>query len=165
MIIRIFPRTRTLTWSRQSPFRRAAKSGFATDTSGCTAPTWLRDTPTAGAVVRVVDRAGGFLARAFFSDQSQIALRVLTRHDVPVDRQFWRSRLEQALAFRSTIRIDANAYRLVHGEGDLHAVADRRSVRRLPRRPGAVAGKRSRASGDRRAARGARTSEGHPRAQ
>ena len=72
-----------------------------------------------GAVVRVVDRAGGFLARAFFSDRSQIALRVLTRHDVPVDRPFWRSRLEQARAFRSKIRIDANAYRLVHGEGDL----------------------------------------------
>ena len=73
----------------------------------------------AGAVVRVVDRAGGFLARAFFSDKSQITLRVLTRHDVPVDRAFWRSRLEHARAFRSKIRIDANAYRLVHGEGDL----------------------------------------------
>jgi 23S rRNA (cytosine1962-C5)-methyltransferase len=72
-----------------------------------------------GAVVRVVDRAGRFLARAFFSDRSQIALRVLTRNDVPVDRPFWRSRLEQAASFRARLRIDADAYRLVHGEGDL----------------------------------------------
>ena len=72
-----------------------------------------------GAVVRVVDRAGRFLARAFFSDKSQITLRVLTRHDVPIDRLFWRARLEQAFSFRARLNIKANAYRLVHGEGDL----------------------------------------------
>ena len=72
-----------------------------------------------GAVVRVAAPNGRFLARAFFSDRSQITLRILTRHDVPVDRAFWRSRLEQALAFRERMDIDANAYRLVHGEGDL----------------------------------------------
>ena len=72
-----------------------------------------------GAVVRVVSPNGRFLARAFFSDRSQITLRILTRHDVPVDRGFWRSRLEQAITFRDTLDIDASAYRLVHGEGDL----------------------------------------------
>ncbi|HET9467772.1 MAG TPA: class I SAM-dependent rRNA methyltransferase [Vicinamibacterales bacterium] len=72
-----------------------------------------------GAVVRVNGPNGRFLARAFYSDRSQITLRILTRHDVPVDRAFWRSRLQQAMAFRETLGIDANAYRLVHGEGDL----------------------------------------------
>ena len=48
-----------------------------------------------GAVVRVTATNGRFLARAFYSDQSQITLRILTRHDVAVDRAFWRSRLEQ----------------------------------------------------------------------
>jgi 23S rRNA (cytosine1962-C5)-methyltransferase len=72
-----------------------------------------------GAVVRVVSPNGRFLARAFYSDRSQIVLRVLTRHDVPVDRGFWRSRIEQAISFRRTLGIDATAYRLVHGEGDL----------------------------------------------
>ena len=73
----------------------------------------------AGAVVRVVGPGGRFLARAFFSDRSQITLRILTKHDVPVDRGFWRARLEQAASFRGRLDIDANAYRLVHGEGDL----------------------------------------------
>jgi 23S rRNA (cytosine1962-C5)-methyltransferase len=72
-----------------------------------------------GAVVRVAAPNGRFLARAFYSDRSQITLRILTRHDVPVDRRFWRSRLEQAMSFRKTLDIDASAYRLVHGEGDL----------------------------------------------
>ena len=72
-----------------------------------------------GAVVRVASPNGRFLARAFYSDRSQITLRVLTRHDVAVDRAFWRSRIEQALAFRERMDIDANAFRLVHGEGDL----------------------------------------------
>lgn len=72
-----------------------------------------------GAVVRVVGPAGRFLARAFYSDRSQITLRILTQHDVPVDRSFWRSRLLQAFTFRERLAIDATAYRLVHGEGDL----------------------------------------------
>ena len=46
-------------------------------------------------------------------------MRILTRHDVPVDRAFWRARLERAIAFRETLGVDATAYRLVHGEGDL----------------------------------------------
>ena len=72
-----------------------------------------------GAVVRVVGPDGRFLARAFLSDRSQIVLRILTRHDVPVDAEFWRARLQQAIAFRRQLHIDASAYRLVHGEGDL----------------------------------------------
>jgi 23S rRNA (cytosine1962-C5)-methyltransferase len=72
-----------------------------------------------GQVVRVVGPRGRYLARALFSDRSQITLRVLTEHDVPIDRAFWRSRLEQAIRFRGVLDIDASAYRVVHGEGDL----------------------------------------------
>ncbi len=73
----------------------------------------------AGDVVKVTSQAGRFLARAFFSDQSQITLRIVTQHDVPVDKEFWRARLKQAVSFRESLAIDASAYRLVHGEGDL----------------------------------------------
>jgi 23S rRNA (cytosine1962-C5)-methyltransferase len=73
----------------------------------------------AGDVVKVTSQAGRFLARAFFSDQSQITLRIVTQHDVPVDTEFWRARLKQAISFRESLAIDASAYRLVHGEGDL----------------------------------------------
>jgi 23S rRNA (cytosine1962-C5)-methyltransferase len=72
-----------------------------------------------GAVVRVANRSGRFLARAFYSSQSQITLRILTQHDMPVDRAFWQRRIEQAMTFRDRLNIDATAYRLVHAEGDL----------------------------------------------
>src|SRR3954469_12421299 len=69
-----------------------------------------------GDVVRVMGQRGRFLAKALYSDRSQITLRVLTQRDVAIDRAFWRQRLEQAIAFRSRLNVDATAYRVVHGE-------------------------------------------------
>ncbi|HWW82729.1 MAG TPA: class I SAM-dependent rRNA methyltransferase [Vicinamibacterales bacterium] len=63
------------------------------------------------------------LGRALFSDRSQIALRMLTldaegdASDVS-EAQLIRERLETAIQFRSSLAIDATAYRLVHGEAD-----------------------------------------------
>jgi 23S rRNA (cytosine1962-C5)-methyltransferase len=72
-----------------------------------------------GAVVRVADRRGFFLGRAFFGARSQIVLRMLTREDVPVDRGFFAGRLARALALRERLPAGAEAARLVHGEADL----------------------------------------------
>lgn len=72
-----------------------------------------------GQVVTVRGARDRVLGQAFFSDRSQIALRMITRDDRPVDDAFWRARLEAAIAFRATLHIDASAYRLVHGEADL----------------------------------------------
>ncbi len=72
----------------------------------------------AGAVVRVNDERGKFLGRAFYSDKSQIAVRMLTRADVPVDRAFFAERLRQAEAYRNTIVENTDCYRLIHGEAD-----------------------------------------------
>jgi 23S rRNA (cytosine1962-C5)-methyltransferase len=72
-----------------------------------------------GAIVEVLGPRQRFLGRAFYSDRSQITLRMLTRGEEDVDDAFWRARLGAAMAFRETLRIDASAYRLVHGEADL----------------------------------------------
>lgn len=72
-----------------------------------------------GATVRVVGPRGRVLGDALFSDKSEITIRMLTRGDVRADRALWRTRLQQAIAFRGSLDIDATAYRLVHGEGDL----------------------------------------------
>ena len=73
----------------------------------------------AGDVVRVVDHRGRVAAHALYSDRSEIVLRVLTRGEEPPTLDTWRRRLEQAIAFRRRLAIDATAYRLVHGEADL----------------------------------------------
>lgn len=72
-----------------------------------------------GAVVRVRGARDRVLGHAFYSDRSQIALRMLTRDDRPVDEAFWRARLSAAIGFRDTLGIDGTACRLVHGEADL----------------------------------------------
>lgn len=73
----------------------------------------------AGDIVQVRGARERVLGHAMFSDQSQIALRLLTRDDRPIDAAFWRGRLQAAIAFRDTLGIDATACRLVHGEADL----------------------------------------------
>jgi 23S rRNA (cytosine1962-C5)-methyltransferase len=77
---------------------------------------------TAAAGDRVVvqsARGGRPLGVAFYSDRSQIALRMLTAGDAPADDALIRKRIENAVAFRTILAIDATAYRLVHGEADL----------------------------------------------
>jgi 23S rRNA (cytosine1962-C5)-methyltransferase len=73
---------------------------------------------SAGDVVRILDDRGRFLGRAFFSDKSQIALRLLTREDVPIDGAYFLSRLRAAREFRNQIVSDSDVFRLVYGEAD-----------------------------------------------
>jgi 23S rRNA (cytosine1962-C5)-methyltransferase len=95
----------------------------------------LADVQAAGGdVVQVVGPRGRPVGEAFYSDRSQIAIRLVTQSGATAkaakaaaegaDRTaegggLWRHRLDQAIKFRESLKIDASAYRLVHGEGDL----------------------------------------------
>lgn len=72
-----------------------------------------------GAVVRLNDERGNFQGRAFYSDKSQISIRLLTRADVSVDREFFAERLRRAEAYRKLVVENSEAFRLVYSEGDL----------------------------------------------
>jgi 23S rRNA (cytosine1962-C5)-methyltransferase len=72
-----------------------------------------------GDIVDVRDGRGALLGRALSSAESQITLRMLTRDATPVDRAFWRQRLQAAINVRARLAFDATAVRLVHGEADL----------------------------------------------
>ena len=74
---------------------------------------------SAGETVAVIGPRNRLLGHALFSDRSQIPLRMLTRGDAPADMALWRTRLDAARRFRESLNLDATAYRLVHGEGDL----------------------------------------------
>jgi 23S rRNA (cytosine1962-C5)-methyltransferase len=71
-----------------------------------------------GDLVRVLDRDGHFLGYAFYNPKSEITLRIATREDEEINEAFFRSRVEKAQAYREALRIDANAYRLLHAEAD-----------------------------------------------
>ena len=73
----------------------------------------------AGAVT-VLDHRRQPIGTALWSPQSEISLRLLDRDpDAHIDDAWWHERIA-ARASRDAIRfaIDANAYRLIHGEGD-----------------------------------------------
>jgi 23S rRNA (cytosine1962-C5)-methyltransferase len=72
-----------------------------------------------GAIVRVTDERERYHGRAFYSDKSQIAVRLLTREDVPVNRAFFAERIRRAAAYRKTVVENTDAYRLIYGEADL----------------------------------------------
>jgi 23S rRNA (cytosine1962-C5)-methyltransferase len=71
-----------------------------------------------GAVVRVMDERGRFLGRAFYSDKSQISIRLVTHEDIEIDRAFLRTRLRQAADFRKRTVGNSEVFRLVYGEAD-----------------------------------------------
>jgi len=76
----------------------------------------LLDEVTEAGVVPVADPRGRYLGQALASPRSEIRLRLLERTDTVIDRSWWRERLTASLARRAGI--DANACRVVHGEGD-----------------------------------------------
>jgi 23S rRNA (cytosine1962-C5)-methyltransferase len=72
-----------------------------------------------GAAVRVADLKGRPIGMAHFSAASQISLRMLSRGVEEIGRDFFARRLAAAEAHRQRLVCGTDAYRVVHGEGDL----------------------------------------------
>lgn len=80
-----------------------------------------------GDVVAVYDEAKNFVGCAFYSDSSEITLRIFTTKNEPVDKEFWRKKIVEAAKQRSEPSAVAgglysqntNARRLIYSEGDL----------------------------------------------
>lgn len=78
-----------------------------------------RGEAAAGDAVLVADPHGKALGTAHYSDSSQISLRLLSDRVETIDRAFYLRRLAEAHAYRQRVVSGTDAYRLVHGEGDL----------------------------------------------
>jgi 23S rRNA (cytosine1962-C5)-methyltransferase len=72
---------------------------------------------TPGAVVRVEGPRGRHLGFAFYSDRSEIRIRMIERGE-SLPESFLRDRVEAAVRWRESVAPGAAACRLVHGEGD-----------------------------------------------
>ncbi|MED5330055.1 MAG: class I SAM-dependent rRNA methyltransferase [Planctomycetota bacterium] len=74
-----------------------------------------------GYIVRLVSNEGVELGDAFWSNQSDIAARLLTPPGVPFDRSFLRAALDRAVTLRENmagLTDGTEAFRVVHAEGD-----------------------------------------------
>ena len=72
----------------------------------------------AGDLVAVTGSRGRVIGHALFSDRSEITLRMVALGPEPPPATFVRDRIAAALRFRESLRLDATACRLVHGEAD-----------------------------------------------
>lgn len=70
-----------------------------------------------GDVVRVESDRGQFLAMAVYNPRSQIALRLLSRKEEPIDSAFIRARVMRALEYRRAFA-DLHSCRLLFAESD-----------------------------------------------
>jgi 23S rRNA (cytosine1962-C5)-methyltransferase len=71
-----------------------------------------------GAIVAVRDEHNTILGKAFYSAQSQIALRFLARGNTRIDESFLRRRFENADELRTRLGVDPLASRRIYSEAD-----------------------------------------------
>lgn len=80
-----------------------------------------------GDIVTVVDEGNNFIGKAFYSDKSEISLRIFTTKPETIDKEFWRTAILKAKNRRTAPTALAvglksqgtNAFRLINSEADL----------------------------------------------
>ncbi len=73
-----------------------------------------------GDIVNILDKSGMFLGVGYYQDAT-IAIRLLSRERIIIDRDFWTNKIADAYSLRNSLGLPnakTDAYRLIHGEGD-----------------------------------------------
>lgn len=70
-----------------------------------------------GVIVDVFSSNGSFVARGYYNPVSQIAIRLLSTRQEPIDEAFFLKKIRAALAYRQQLGFTEN-YRLVNSEAD-----------------------------------------------
>lgn len=82
----------------------------------------INGNPTEGEIVEIDDSTGKFIALGHYQPSS-ISVRIVSFTNTPIDREFWRNRIQNAIALRKTLGLYqsnyTNTFRLIHGEGDI----------------------------------------------
>jgi 23S rRNA (cytosine1962-C5)-methyltransferase len=80
----------------------------------------MDDEPISGGTVDLLSSNQQFLARASYSPNSQIRVRVWTFENEQVDKEFFRKRIRSAIDTRQALNVESqsNAYRLIYAESD-----------------------------------------------
>ncbi len=71
-----------------------------------------------GDIVDVYDFKGGFLGRGYINRKSKILVRILTRRQEEINKEFFRKRITDAWNYRKLL-VDTGSCRVIFGEADL----------------------------------------------
>lgn len=79
----------------------------------------ISDNIQAGESCEVLSSSGQFIGIGYFNPHSLISVRMLSKEREDIDSpEFFISRLQSAIAYRQSLYPQADALRLIHGEGD-----------------------------------------------
>lgn len=78
----------------------------------------IEGTPGKGDLVNVMSAGGKLMGVAIYNPNSLIAARLIDRNQVPLDGDWFRSRIQRALQLRGLLFPDSTTYRLLHSESD-----------------------------------------------
>jgi 23S rRNA (cytosine1962-C5)-methyltransferase len=70
-----------------------------------------------GDIVDVYDNRNKFLGRGYINPNSKIRVRILTRKNEEIDREFFKERIQQAWEYRKRL-VDTSSCRVIFGEAD-----------------------------------------------
>ncbi len=75
--------------------------------------------PKPGDIVNVLDFDGYFLGVGFYNPNSKISIRMLSKKDVPIDKDFIRARVKRAYDYRKKLSFEgSDCFRVIFGEAD-----------------------------------------------
>jgi 23S rRNA (cytosine1962-C5)-methyltransferase len=78
----------------------------------------LKPLPDKAGIASVLSQDKTFLANALFSPGSQISLRILTRKQGSIGREWFAAKIRSAVELRGKMNIPSNAVRIIFGESD-----------------------------------------------
>lgn len=73
--------------------------------------------PNSGDIVSVF-KGNSFLGKGYYNQNSLIRVRLLTKKNIEINKEFFKKKIEKALNYRRLIYPNSNTYRLIFGESD-----------------------------------------------
>ena len=72
-----------------------------------------------GDIIAVTDKRGKFIGKGYINDNSKIIIRLLSFKDEPIDKSFFKKKLEDAIKYRISLGWQMeDSFRVVFSEGD-----------------------------------------------
>lgn len=72
----------------------------------------------AGSIVDLYDSKNNYFGTGYFNPHSLISVRLLSRQQEKIDRDFFLRKITAAVNYRRQLTLDRDCFRLVHSEGD-----------------------------------------------
>ncbi|MEZ0344501.1 MAG: hypothetical protein ABWJ99_06860, partial [Caldimicrobium sp.] len=78
----------------------------------------LKEKIEPGSLVTLLTKEGHFLAQAYFNPKVYYCIKILTKNETPVDKEFFKRIFQKSFEIRKKLYPSEEVFRLIHGEGD-----------------------------------------------